>query len=60
MTDSSSNLKPRFQRAMAAFAALGVLAALTLDGKIRLATLIFLAGLALRTAIHYMARRDTE
>jgi hypothetical protein len=59
MTDSS-NLKQRFHRAMGAFGALGVLAAFTLDGKIRLATLIFLAGLALRTAIHYMARRDTD
>ncbi|HUB34765.1 MAG TPA: hypothetical protein VMA31_17140 [Bryobacteraceae bacterium] len=56
----SSNLKQRFQRALAAFAGLGLLSAFTLDGKIRLATLIFLAGLALRTAIHYMARRDAE
>lgn len=54
------DLKQRFQAAMAAFAGLALLAALTLDGKIRLATLIFLVGLALRTAIHYKARRDSE
>lgn len=54
------NLKQRFQAAMGSFAALAVLAAVTLDGKIRLATLIFLGGLALRTAIHYMARRDSD
>ena len=59
MTDSSQ-LKQRFQRAMAAFAILALLAGFTLDGKMRLATLIFLVGLALRTTIHYMARRDTE
>ncbi len=57
MTDAS-NIKPRFQTALAIFAVLGLLAALTLDGKILLATLIFLAGLALRTVIHYMARRE--
>jgi hypothetical protein len=43
----------RFYIAMGAFALLGVLAGFTLDGKIRIATLIFLAGLAARTAIHY-------
>jgi hypothetical protein len=53
-------MKRRFQAAMAAFVTLGLLAAYTLDGKIRLATLIFLAGLAVRTAIHYLARGDAE
>lgn len=57
MTDST-NIKQRFQTALATFAALALLAAFTLDGKIRLATLIFLGGLALRTVIHYMARRE--
>jgi hypothetical protein len=37
--------------AMMAYTVLGVLAAFTLDGKIRLATLIFLGGLALKTLI---------
>ena len=54
------NMKQRFQMAMTAFAVLALLAGFTLDGKIRLATLIFLAGLALRTAIHYKARGDSE
>lgn len=57
---SIGNLKQRFHIAMAAFAALGLLASLTLDGKIRLATLIFLAGLAIRTVIHYCARGDSD
>jgi len=59
MTDTR-NMKQRFHAALGSFAALAVLAGFTLDGKIRLATLIFLGGLALRTAIHYMARRDSE
>jgi hypothetical protein len=51
----------RFRMAMGAFALLGVLAAFTLDGKIRIATLIFLAGLAARTAIHhYRVRGDAD
>jgi hypothetical protein len=54
------DMKQRFYMAMGAFAVLGVLAGFTLDGKMRLAVLIFLAGLALRTAIHYMARSDSE
>jgi hypothetical protein len=40
---------------MGAFAALAILAWLTLDGKIRLAVWIFIAGLALRTLIAYKA-----
>jgi uncharacterized membrane protein len=47
--------------AMGAFAVLGALAGFTLDGKIRIAVLIFLAGLAARTAIHhYRTRIDQD
>jgi hypothetical protein len=49
-------IKQRFQLAMGAYLVLALLAAATLDGKIRLAVLIFLGGLAARTAIHYKAR----
>jgi len=48
----------RFRMAMGAFAVLGAAAGFTLDGKMRLATLIFLAGLAARTAIHYFRDRS--
>jgi hypothetical protein len=51
------DLKTRFRAAMAAFVALGVAAGFTLEGKMRLAVLIFLAGLAARTAIHYARAR---
>ena len=54
------DLKQRFYAAMATFGALGLLAGFTLEGKMRLATLIFLAGLALRTLIHYKARGGSE
>jgi hypothetical protein len=47
----------RFYIAMGAFAVLGLLAGFTLDGKIRIATLVFLAGLAARTAIHHFRDR---
>ena len=51
----------RFHMAMGAFAVLGALAGFTLDGKIRIAVLIFLAGLAARTAIyHYRTRIDQD
>ena len=42
----------------AAYAVLAILAGLTLDGKIRLAVWVFLAGLALRTIIAYKAHED--
>jgi hypothetical protein len=54
------DIKQRLYAAMAAFAVLGVLAGFTLDGKIRVATLVFLAGLAARTLIHYKAHGDSE
>jgi hypothetical protein len=58
MTDATTQ---RFYIAMGAYAVLGLLAGFTLDGKIRIATLIFLAGLAARTAIHhYRTRIDQD
>jgi len=41
---------------MSAYAVLALLAAFTLDGKLRLAIWILMAGLALKTVIAYMAR----
>jgi hypothetical protein len=49
-------MKQRFSLAMGAYAVLALLAAATLDGKIRLAVWIFLGGLAARTLIAYKAR----
>jgi hypothetical protein len=40
---------------MLAFAVLGLAAGFTLDGTIRIACLIFLAGLALKTVIAHKA-----
>ncbi len=54
------DLKMRFWAAMAAFVAIGIAAGFTLDGKMRLAVLIFIAGLALRTAIHYARARGDQ
>jgi len=39
----------RFRAAMAILALLAILAALTLDGPIRIGTLVFLGGIALKT-----------
>ena len=50
------DIEKRFYIAMGTYAVLAILAWATLDGKIRLATWIFLAGLALRTIIHMKAR----
>jgi len=47
----------RFLWAMSTYAVLATLAAVTLDGKIRLATWIFLGGLAVKTVIAYKAPR---
>jgi len=47
----------RLLAAMATYAALAVLAAFTLDGKLRLAIWILMSGLALKTLIAYKARR---
>jgi hypothetical protein len=46
----------RLFAALAAYGAIAILAALTLDGKLRYAVWIFLAGLAARTAIAHKAR----
>jgi hypothetical protein len=44
-------MKRRFIYAMATYAILGILAAFTLTGVMRIATLIFLAGIALKSYI---------
>ena len=48
-------MKLSFRAAMIAFGILGVLAVFTLDGLIRTACLIFLAGLAIKTLIAHKA-----
>jgi hypothetical protein len=48
-------MKPRFLKAMATYAVLAILATFTLDGLIRTAVWIFLAGLAVKTYIAYKA-----
>ena len=45
----------RFLWAMTAYGALALMATFTLDGKFRIGVWIFLAGLALKTLIHYKA-----
>jgi hypothetical protein len=49
---------PRFLLAMAGYVIFALLAALTLDGQFRLAVLIFLAGLALKTWLVTLRRHD--
>ncbi len=46
--------KSRFHFGLAAYILLGVLAGLTLDGKIRIATWVFLSGLALKSFINHL------
>jgi hypothetical protein len=48
-------MKPRFLKAMGTYGVLAILAAFTLDGLIRTAVWIFLAGLAVKTYIAYKA-----
>jgi hypothetical protein len=48
-------MNSRFYKAMAIYAVLGTLAAFTLDGLIRAAVWILLAGLAVKTYIAYKA-----
>ena len=47
----------RLYAALTAYACLALLAALTLGGNIRLASFIFLGGLALRTYLAYLAKK---
>jgi hypothetical protein len=51
-----SSLDRRLYFALGAYGVLAALAAITLEGKMRLAVWIFLAGLALRTIISYKAQ----
>jgi hypothetical protein len=55
-----TSLDKRFYAAMSAYAVLATLAALTLEGKMRLAVWIFVGGLALRTIIAYKAHEHDE
>jgi len=48
-------MNKRLLAAMSAYVALALAAGLTLDGKLRLAVWIFMAYLAVRTAIAYKA-----
>jgi hypothetical protein len=50
-------LKRRFLYAMLTYAMVAVLAGFTLTGPIRLATLVFLAGMALKTYIAVLKAR---
>jgi hypothetical protein len=49
------NRHKRFWPAMGTYAVLSVLAAFTLDGVLRIAVLILMAGLAVKTWIAYKA-----
>jgi hypothetical protein len=53
-------MNARFAIAMATYAALALLGAVTLTGKIRVALWIFLGGLAVKTVIAVAARRGDE
>jgi fructose-specific phosphotransferase system IIC component len=53
-------LESRFWQAIGVFAILGGLAALTLTGPVRAATLLFLAGLAAKTWIALLQHRQRE
>lgn len=55
-----NSLDKRFYAAMAAYAVIAILAAVTLEGKMRLAVWIFIAGLALRTLIAYKAHEHEK
>ena len=48
----------KFTAAMAAYAMLAVLAGFTLDGNLRIATWIFLGGIALKTFLVVLKRRQ--
>ena len=50
-------MKQRFLYAMLIYLALAILAAITLDGIIRIATLVLLAGFALKTYLAVLKDR---
>jgi uncharacterized membrane protein len=50
----------RFYAALAIYAVLAILAGFTLGGSIRLATLVFIAGLAVKTYLHYLRERRSD
>lgn len=50
-------MKPGFRSTILTFSALAILAFVTLDGKVRTATLIFLAGFGVKTWIVELKRR---
>ena len=50
----------RFRFAMAVFVVLAILAGVTLDGKIRLATLLFIGLFAAKTVLHVLRKRAEE
>ena len=47
---------PKFYTAMLCYAAIAVLATVTLDGNFRLVVWIFLAGLAIKTYVHTLRK----
>jgi hypothetical protein len=47
----------RFIAAMSSYAALALVAGFTLDGRIRLATWVFLGGIAVKTVLVVLKRR---
>jgi len=53
-------MKPGFRATILTFAALALLAFLTLEGKVRLATLVFLAGFGAKTWIEELKRRGEK
>jgi hypothetical protein len=53
-------MSPRFSIAMGIYAILAVLAGFTLDGKIRLATWLFLALFALKTVLANLRKREED
>ena len=50
----------RFRFAMGAYILLAVLAGLTLEGKIRIATWLLLALFAVKTVLHVLRKRSEE
>jgi hypothetical protein len=50
-------MKPKFVAALSVYLVLALLAVFTLDGKIRIATLIFLAGFAIKMCLVVLKSR---